>query len=146
MPQLTFPVAAAGLAAPVWIGFDGKTSMALIAAGKAVPPPVQGRGLLDTGSDVTAVAPWVLQWLAVQPVAKTVTQTAAGQVRVNLYEISLGITDPNQPGGPWLTIPNLVVTELVAALTDADVLVGMDVLLQCRLVLDGPARVYSLDF
>jgi hypothetical protein len=80
MPQLTFPVTAAGLAAPVWIGFDGKKCTALMAAGKPIPPPVQARGLLDTGSDVTAVALWVLQQLALAPVAKTVTHTAVGQV------------------------------------------------------------------
>jgi hypothetical protein len=146
MPRLTFPVTAAGLTAPVWIGLDGKTSSALMAAGKAIVPPVQARGLLDTGSDVTAIAPWVLQRLALPPAAKTVTHTAAGQVKVNLFEVSLGITDPNLPGGPWMTLPDLLVTELAAALADADVLVGLDVLLQCKLAIDGPARVFSLDF
>jgi hypothetical protein len=146
MPQLTFQVTAAGLAAPVWIGLDGKTSTALIAAGQAIAPPVQARGLLDTGSDVTAVAPWVLQRLALRPSAKTVTHTASGPTMVNVYEISLGITDPNQSGGPWMTLTNLLVTELAAPLADADVLVGLDVLLQCRLLLDGPTRVFSLDF
>jgi hypothetical protein len=72
--------------------------------------------------------------------------TVAGQIRVSLYEVSLGITDPNQPGGPWMTRPSLLVTELAAALTDADVLIGLDVLLECTLLLDGPARMFTLDF
>jgi hypothetical protein len=73
MPRLTFPVTVAGLAAPVWIGLDGKTSSALHAAGQVITPPVQARGLLDTGSDVTAVAPWVVQRLALPRAATTVT-------------------------------------------------------------------------
>jgi hypothetical protein len=146
MPQLTFPVTVAGLAAPVWIGLDGKTSSALTAAGKPIVPPVQARGLLDTASDVTAIAPWVLQHLAVPAAGRTVTRTAGGHVAVYLYEVSLGITDPNQPAGSWVTLPNLLVTELAIALADADVLIGLDVLLECKLLLDGPARQFSLDF
>jgi hypothetical protein len=146
MPRLTFPVTVAGRAAPVWIGLDGKTCSALIAAGRPIPPPVPGRGLLDTGSDLTAVAPWVLQRLALPAAATTVTHTPGGQVRVNLYEISLGITDPNQLGGQWITHPNLLVTELASVLADADLLIGLDVILDCKLLLDGPGRMFSLEF
>jgi hypothetical protein len=146
MPQLTFPVTVAGLALPVMVGIDGKTSSALFAAGKSIAAPIQARGLLDTGSDITAIASWVLQKLALPIVAKTVTSTAAGQINVNLYEVSLSITNPVQPNSPWLTLADLQVTELSAVLTDADVLIGLDVILQCRMIVDGPARFFSLDF
>ncbi|HEV3235484.1 MAG TPA: aspartyl protease family protein [Gemmataceae bacterium] len=146
MPQLAFPVTVAGLALPVMVGIDGKTSSALFAAGKSIAAPIQARGLLDTGSDITAIASWVLQKLALPIVAKTVTSTAAGQINVNLYEVSLSITNPVQPNSPWLTLADLQVTELSAVLTDADVLIGLDVILQCRMIVDGPARFFSLDF
>jgi hypothetical protein len=41
---------------------------------------------------------------------------------------------------------NLLVSELTATLPDADVLVGLDVRLGCRLLLDGPGRQFTLDF
>jgi hypothetical protein len=145
MPQLTFPVTAAGLAVPVWVGLDRKASTARLRAGQPIPPPVQARGLLDTGSDVTAVLSWVLQRLSIPPATTTSTYTAGGSVTVNLYEVSLSITDPSRPA-PLLTFGSLLVSELAAVLPDADVLVGLDVLLQQRLVLEGPGRQFTLEF
>jgi len=54
MARLTFPVSRDGLIVPVWIGLSGQETTTLLAAGHAVPPPLKVRGLLDTGSDVTA--------------------------------------------------------------------------------------------
>jgi hypothetical protein len=65
---------------------------------------------------------------------------------VNIYKVSLGITDPTQPVRTWLTQPDLEVTELTTALPDTDVLIGLDVLLDCKLLLDGPARQFTLEF
>jgi hypothetical protein len=145
MPSLTFPVTPDGLAVPVWIGPSGKATVSLQAAGQAIPAPLLARGLLDTGSSVTAIAPWVFQRLPI-PVAGTgTTQTAAGPVAVNLHEVSLSITDPGRPA-PMLTCSDLLASELAAALPDVDVLVGLDVLLQCRLTLDGPGRWFTLEF
>jgi hypothetical protein len=144
MPQLTFPVSPVGLTVPVWIGLSGTVTKVLYGAGRPISPPVQARGLLDTGSDVTAVASWLLQGLPVTTV--TTTHTAAGLVKVNLYEVSLGITDPVQPASPWLTEPDLLAMELAAVLPDVDVLIGLDVLLRYKLLLDGPARQFVLEF
>jgi hypothetical protein len=146
MAQLTFPVTPSGLAVPVWIGLDGQTTANLVAAGKQVPAPVQARGLLDTGSNVTAAAPWILQQLAVPVASMSSTHTAGGQVSVRLYRVSLGITNSGVRGSPWLTEPDLLVMDLTTVLPDADVLLGLDVMLGCRLLLDGPARQFTLDF
>jgi hypothetical protein len=147
MAQLSFPVTSAGLAVPVWLGLNDQTTIALITAGKQVPPPIGACGLLDTCADVTAVAPWILQQLGVPIASSSSTHTAGGQVKVNLYRISVGITDPTQPAGsPWLTHSDVLVMELPAHLPDADVLIGLDVLLTCKLMLDGPARQFTLDF
>jgi hypothetical protein len=97
MPQLTFPVTRAGLAVPVWLGLTNPAMRSAVAAGQPIPTPVGAAGLLDTACDLTAVAPWILRQLAV-PLSKTATtHTACGQVPVNLYRVSLGITDPTQP-------------------------------------------------
>ena len=70
----------------------------------------------------------------------------AGPVAVNLHEVSLSITDPGLSGAPMLTCADLLASELATALPDVDVLVGLDVLLGCRLTLDGPARTFTLEF
>jgi len=146
VPQLTFPVTAAGLTVPVWIGLDGKTTTALLTAGQPIIAPTQARGLIDTGTDVTAVASWVLQRLAISPATATKTTTAAGPIRVRLYEVSLTITDPTVAGSPALTHPDLIVMELPVSLPAVDVLIGLDVLLAGRFSLDGRSRCFTLDF
>jgi hypothetical protein len=146
MPRVTFSVTRAGLAVAVWVGLDGKTSAALQAAGRPIPAPVRARGLLDTCADVTAIASWVIRQLAIAPATTATTQTAGGVVAVNLYEMSLSIADPGPAGGLLVTHPGLVVSELSVGLPDADVLVGLDLLLEGKLLLDGPARQFTLEY
>jgi hypothetical protein len=94
---------------------------------------------LDTGSSTTAVASWILQQLGIPRKLTVSSHTAAGVISVALSEVILSITDPTQAGSPMLTRPTLVVSELATVLPDADVLIGLDVLLQLKLVVDGPA-------
>jgi hypothetical protein len=59
----------------------------------------------------------------------------------------VGITDPAQPAGsPWLTCSDMLVTELATLLPDTDILIGLDVVLTCKLVVDGPGRSFTLEF
>lgn len=103
--------------------------------------------MLDTGCNVTAVAAWVLQALAIPVYSTKSSHTAGGEVEARLYKVSLTITDPSRPvGSAWLTEPTLTVMELPTNLPDTDVLVGLDVLLACHLHLDGPARRFTLAF
>lgn len=103
--------------------------------------------MLDTASDLTAVAPWIIQQLAIPVDTTSSTHTAGGPMNVKLFRVSIGITDPAQPSGsPWLTFSDLLVTELAAVLPDADVLVGLDILLTCKLFLDGPGCQFTLEF
>lgn len=146
MAVLNLPVSTAGLSVPVFVGLSQPAMIALQAAGRPIPPPVQARGLLDTGSNVTAVAAWIVQQLQIPLAITTFTHTAAGRMPVNVFEISLSITDPLLAGSPWLTSPHLRAMELMAALPDTDVIVGLDVLLDVRLILDGPSRQFSLEF
>ena len=53
--------------------------------------------------------------------------------------------DPARPGAPMLTHPGVRVSELAVSLPDADVLIGLNVLLDGRLLLDGPARQFTLE-
>lgn len=146
MAKLTFPIVSAGLVIPVLIGLDGQKTTSLRTAGQPILPPKLVRGLLDTGTSVTSVAAWVLQRLGLAIAASGKAQTASGSVPVNLFKVSLNITDPGMSGSPWLTRPDLLVSELTTVLPDTDVLIGLDILMECKLLLDGPARRFTLEF
>jgi hypothetical protein len=146
MPQLIFPVQSDGLIVDVLIGLDGATLSTLVGAGRPVPRPIRARSAIDTGSDVSVVSASILQQLGLPVHHQTTTQTVAGTVNVNLFKVSLGITDIADPGAPELVEPNLLVMELPASLLKIDVLIGLDILLGCKLVLDGPTRRFLLDF
>jgi hypothetical protein len=144
--QLTFPVVKDGLTVPVLIGLDGPSTAHLVAAGQLVPGPALVRGLIDTGTDVTCIVPALRSRLGLALAGTSNTQTVGGQLTVNLYRASLSITDTAVAGAPMMTHPNLLVMETTAQISGFDVLIGLDVILECRLTIDGPARTFTLDF
>jgi hypothetical protein len=145
MPKLVFPVHVDGLAVDVLIGLDGATTAAQLAAGRPFSPPIRARGEIDTGCNVTAVSAAILQRLRVPVQYQTTTQTAAGTLAVDVFEVSVGIRDFADPMGPELVEPTMAVMELKTTLATVDVLIGLDFLLGCRFVLDGPGRLFSLE-
>jgi hypothetical protein len=56
------------------------------------------------------------------------------------------ISPPGNLPGAGLTLPDLEVMELPQPLSGVEVLIGMDVLMNCKLVLDGPAGQFTLEF
>lgn len=145
MPVLTFPVQADGLLVDAMIGLDRSELQALIAAGQPLPVPLLIRGVIDTGADVTAVAPSILARLGVPPGKTVQTHTAGGPVNTSIYDVSFSIPAIRKRMAPFV-VPQLTVTELKHSPPNIDVLIGLDVLLQCHFHLDGPARQFSLSF
>ena len=145
MSHATFKVTVAGLEVPTLIGLDGSTTVDLHSAGKPIPPPLKVKGLLDTGSNVTAVDKSVLTSLGILGFHQTATHTITGTVPVNLYKISLSIIDDTGTG-VCFTKPDLTVMELAIVIPGVDALIGLDILLDCRFLLDGPARHFTLEF
>lgn len=109
------------------------------------PHPVAARGLIDTGSDITAIATPILSGLGALVTQQTTTQTVSGQALVQLYRVSLHILDARNPIKPWFTLPTLLVMGLPSTLA-FEVLIGMDVLRQCKTQIDGPSGWVHLDF
>jgi hypothetical protein len=145
MPKVVFPVLADGLLVDVLIGLDGATLVAQLASGQPVTAPVRARGEIDTGSNVTVVSAGILQRLGVPIQYQTTTQTAAGSLSVNVAKVNVGIRDFRDPTSPELVEPTLSVMELTTPLAQVEVLVGLDFLLGCKFLLDGPARQFSLE-
>jgi hypothetical protein len=145
MPTLTFSVQPDGLVVDVMIGLHAAACHTLQQAGQQIPRPILVRGVMDTATDATAVAPGVLQALGLPQYGKAQTHTAAGPVQVNVYEISLSILSPTG-ATPMFTAPRLLATELISAAPGIDVLVGLDVILQGILHIDGPGGVFGFTF
>jgi hypothetical protein len=146
MPRLEYPVVPDGLLADVMVGWNRPTTAAALAGGTPIAIPVRARGVVDTGTDVSAVSTTVLRQLGLAPVRSTTTHTAAGTVGVNLYRVSLGITDFADPVATELVEPDLLIMEWAAPPAGIDVLIGLDVLLGCQFTLDGPGRRFAIDF
>lgn|SRR5262245_6143769 len=144
MATQTYPISPDGLALEVMIGLKGSDTAALVAAGLPVPAPVLARALIDTGSDVTCVAAGVFQRLRLGRGGQHTTQTVSGSLSVNLFEISFSIPGIIAATGPLLVLSQLVVMELVQPLSNIDVLIGLDVLMQCVLHVDGPNRRFAI--
>jgi hypothetical protein len=146
MPKLTFPVLPDGLLVDVVIGLDGGTTAAQLAAGQPITRPMLACGEIDTGSSMTAVSAAILRQLGVPLQYQASTQTAAGPLAVNVFNVSVGIRKLADPAGPELVEANLLVMELTTALPQIDVLIGLDLLLGYRFLLHGPARQFALKF
>jgi hypothetical protein len=145
MAQLTFPIVTGelrvdvriNLSAPTWRQFTPTASprLRLFWHAPHSTPAVTPQGCL----------PRYCRQLPLAPTRQSNTQGIGGQVSVDLYRISLSICDAAQPHLPWFVQPDLLVMELPPGFW-VDVLIGMDVLLNCRTLIDGPGRQFTLDF
>src|SRR5207249_2622693 len=138
MPRLVYPVLPDGLLVDVVVGLRRLTTANLLAAGQPITRPVCARGVIDTGSDRTVVSAAILQRLGVAASHQGSTQTITGSLSVQLFKVSVGVTDFGDPTAPELVEPDLLVMELVTALpVKIEVLIGLDILLGCKFLLEG---------
>jgi Aspartyl protease len=147
MPRLIFPVLPDGLLVDVVIGLRGTITATLLASGQPITRPIRARGVIDTGTDRTVVSAAILHRLEVTPSHQASTQTVSGSLSVQLFTVSVGVTDFGDPAAPELVEPDLLVMELGTALPKKiEVLIGLDFLLGCKFLLDGPARKFALEW
>jgi hypothetical protein len=145
MPQLTFPIGPDGLIVDVLVNLDAAALLPIRSSGQP-RSPISGKGIIDTASNVTGVSPAILQQLG--PLRKgspTSTQALGGPVPVQLYWVSLHIRDAKRPNLPMFTLPSLLVMDLPPTVPH-DALIGLDVLLNCTLIVDGRAGRFTIDF
>jgi hypothetical protein len=146
MPRLTFPSTSEALWVDATVGIHGQAMANLQASGTPIPPPVTGRGVIDTGSNVTGVSAAILARLGVPFRYRRTTSTFAGQVQVNIHQVSLSLTDVSNATAPMFVLPDLHVMDISGRLADVDVVIGLDVLAHLRFLLDGPRHEFTLDW
>ncbi len=140
---LTFPLTPNGLEVDVLVNLEAAVLIPLWQTGVR-PPPIPGRGLIDTGSDITAVSQSILQQLGAPVIVSATTHGIGGTVSVNLYRVSLHIFDARTQNLPWLPYPMLNVMALPPNIP-FDVLIGLDILRTCKMFVDGPGGQFTLD-
>jgi hypothetical protein len=102
--------------------------------------------LIDTASNVSGVSAAIVSQLGLPPVGPPTTTTGiGGAFPVQLYRVILHLRDAGALTLPMPTTPSLLVMELPPGPT-CDVLIGMDVLRQCKLIVDGPRGFFTLEF
>ena len=146
MSQLTFPIQLGELKLAVVVGLHHQAMVDRLTAGLPLAAPIWTKGVIDTGSTITSIAADVIQNLGLPPVSQTSTQTAAGPVPARLFRVSLSIPPAGNLPEPMLTRGNLIVMELSDPIPDVEVPIGLDILLDCRLLFDGPGRQFTLEF
>jgi hypothetical protein len=145
MPQLRFSIVPDGLILDVLVNLEAAVLIPLRARGQACAG-VEAKGLIDTASNVSGVSQAIVKQLGLPPVGPpTVTTGIGGAVTVQLYRISLHLRDARDVSLPMFSLPSLLVMELPSG-PSCDVLVGMDVLRECRLVVDGPGGHFEVRF
>ena len=144
MPQMTFPFDLEGMFVDVLVSCGSDHLARLLARGKPLPSPLWVRGMIDTGTNVSAVSLAIIHQLEIPPGKAARSEGIAGEFASHYYEVSLTIADKSAPGRTPYSPPDVSVIHLEAA--GVDVLIGLDLLVACRLVVDGPARLFTLEF
>ena len=146
MPSVNLLISPRGPVIDVRIGISRPRQDALIQAGLAVPPSVDGRLLIDTGASMTCIDPGIIQQLQLSPsgvVPIHTPSTAAGQAHdCNQYDVSLTILHPSL-NRIFSTIP---VVESHLAHQGIDGLFGRDILDHCILIYSGELKLCILSF
>jgi hypothetical protein len=147
MSVLTFRITSDGLHVPVLVGHDPARLLALLrTAGGPLPMPLRGRAILDTGANHTSVSPSFLAALGQPSSGSFQTGTPLGPAWVQSYRVSLTVYDPTNLGGPTLFREDWPVTNLPQDQKDFDVIIGMDLIKQIILHVDGPADWFTITF
>ena len=107
--------------------------------GRMAPVPVRTQGIVDTAAENTCITESIVDRLLLEPLGRAMMHTAAGERQTAIYYVTLRLGwKQDRPPDP---IP---VRAYSVEVTGADVLVGLDVLRQGALVLNGPGARFEL--
>jgi hypothetical protein len=120
----------------------------LNASGRAIPSPIQVRGLIDTGASGTCLDSSIIARLGLVPIGSTPVHTpsTAGQAQLRyLYDVGLWLPSRGK-SAPYNIRTSLPVIETDLTGQGIELLIGRNVLESCLMVFDGPANTIRLAF
>ena len=112
---------------------------------RPVPVPFATTALIDTGASQTAVAPFVVEYLRLVQgdTAEVLVPGKSGAMVAEIhrvYDLALSLPAHPQFGHKVAAVAAMPATPGVS------VLIGRDILDQCRFLFDGPKRRFTLWF
>ena len=148
MPILTQPIHPDGAIVSLGVVVSGPRMAALKAAGVAIPDPVLGRALLDTGASATVIDLTVVAKLRLVPTGAVPVHTPStgGTPAVcEQYDVGLALI---LGSGQIHMVPALVVPVIAVDLSSQGIqaLIGRDVLREAVFVYNGDAGTFTLAF
>ena len=145
MPHFTLQLDVCGPVIVLIIGVSAPRQSAMKDNGLAIPPPVVGRFLVDTGASCSMIDDSIVSALNLQPTGQCDIHTpSTGTVAAKAFQYDIALMihhDDNVRFFPTLpVISNNFGTQNIQGL------LGRDVLEKCLLVYDGTAQTFSLAF
>lgn len=148
MPILIEHIHSDGALVDVRIGWSVARARRLRATLQPVPPAVTARSVLDTGAEVSCLDSALVQSLGL-PLGGTVLVNLPAHGGITggvLYNVSLTIIHPSGNARDNLVVRDLAVLEIGLSSLGYQMLIGRDVLKQCRFLYDGPAKRFELRY
>jgi predicted aspartyl protease len=143
MPHSKVTIGSDGPAIDLAVSVGRTWAARLVAQGVSVPSPVTVRSLIDTGADISAVHPRILQQLGCRPTA-AVRIRRPGMTRnflvASLYDAEVAI-DGTTRGSQWIS---MTVIGVAPSTPTVLALIGRDALVQCTFFYNGPRSELTL--
>jgi hypothetical protein len=120
----------------IWYGEDDARSM--IAAGRAIPPPLSVPGLVDTGAKVTAIRASIVTWMGIPSIGvmEASSSVLSGEARsVPIFAFRMALGPLGEGRAPRWQAIDAVAVDVVSP--GVSVLIGRDLLASCRFTYDG---------
>lgn len=146
MPSISLQLLPLGPVIDTVVGLSGPRTAAMTRAGLTIPPLVNCRLLIDTGSSYTFLDSSIIAKLGMEPNGivdvRTLFAELGHEQECRQYDVSLTILHP-ETSRCFNAIP---IVESRVAHPGIDGLLGRDVLDHCLFVYHGELRVYTLSF
>jgi hypothetical protein len=148
MPRLSGSLQPTGALVAVEVGLTRFDILNLRKAGRPIPAPVSLQTLLDTGAECSCVDRHALASLALplRLIGLANMPAIGGLVPTTEYNAKLTIIHPSGDPQLNLVIPAVSLAEVPLGSLGYEVLIGRDVLAQCRFLYDGPRSRFRLSY
>lgn len=138
----------AGPCLPVQVEVPPALAAQLQQTGQAVPAPLAGFALIDTGASLSAVDGTVIQQLGVQPIGMVLVGTAGGPQQQATYPARFTFPGTTLPAIDFSSLLGANLAGQMVAIHQGPLiaLLGRDLLQRFVLVYNGPGATFSLSF